>query len=132
MKRVIYVSHRHSSTSNVEINNIVNVAKEFNNIHDIKGVLVSLPDHFYQVLEGPDNIVIKLMERIEKDHRHHSVNVFSDEAISNYEFGKWSMIHHDIDEEFADFFYLLSNFANHPNYEDTQIRGIKMMLLGLS
>lgn len=132
MKRVIYISHRQASTTNEDIDDIVKVAKEINGANHIKGVLISLPEHFYQVLEGPVSAVSEVMGRIVKDHRHHSVKVFSEESISGYQFAKWTMVHYEVDEEFTDYYYLLSKFATSPNYEDNYIKGIKMMLLGLS
>lgn len=132
MKQIIYVSQRNASTTEKDIDDIVNTSKDFNHSEGITGVLVSLPNYFYQVLEGPATVLDELIERIRNDQRHCNMKVFINTSIPAQQFGKWSMVHHEIDEQFADYFWVLSKFAAEPNYDEIQTRGIEMMLLGLT
>ncbi len=57
----------------------------------ITGVLALFDDRFVQVIEGPDNIVERLFDRIVDDPRHRDVRLISRKVIDERHFGHWSM-----------------------------------------
>ena len=94
--------------------------------------MISLPEHFYQVIEGPAQAIDSLLHKLKKDRRHHSIRIFSDKTVQAYEFGKWAMIHHEIDEEYEDYFWVLSRYASDIQLKNASTSGIEMLLKGFS
>jgi hypothetical protein len=57
----------------------------------IESALISGPDYFAQVLEGPPAAVHPLFERIHQDTRHHDVLALPERAVTERTFPDWSM-----------------------------------------
>ena len=64
-----------------DLNDILSKARDFNAKHQIYGVLYYANNSFFQCLEGEEEILNDLMQRIMQDPRHHEINVF--EAIKS-------------------------------------------------
>ena len=57
----------------------------------ITGVLIFVDGAFLQILEGEKKDVFDLMERIQRDPRHHDIKVFYEEEVDERAFASWSM-----------------------------------------
>lgn len=66
-------------------------AQKFNQEHGLTGLLLYTGDHFLQMLEGDYHELTPLFERIEKDDRHHSVEVVLGAPATKRNFPDWSM-----------------------------------------
>ena len=62
-----------------------------NKLADITGLLVYVDGNFLQVLEGEQEAVTALLEKISKDRRHKDVKVVYKTSIENRTFNSWQM-----------------------------------------
>ncbi|WP_093411154.1 BLUF domain-containing protein [Salegentibacter flavus] len=56
-------------------------SNEFNNSHDITGVLLYSETNFFQLIEGEEKEIKDLYSRIEKDPRHRNIIKFVDKPV---------------------------------------------------
>lgn len=62
-----------------------------NKLADVTGLLVYVDGNFLQVLEGEQEVVTALLEKISKDRRHKDVKVVYKTSIENRTFNSWQM-----------------------------------------
>lgn len=74
-----------------DVREICAVAGLHNARAGITGILTFHTGKFAQILEGPENELRDLMQRIAFDPRHHSLKVTMDRAIAARQFDEWSM-----------------------------------------
>ncbi len=107
MKRVTYISRFAKQLSGEEINEIGRVSQKNNSRDEITGVLISTADIFYQEIEGEEESIDTLFEKIKRDTRHKDVLCLKTEKnIEQRRYPKWSMKTVNIDAE--------SNILMHP------------------
>ncbi len=80
MKRLTYVSKLNAVLDEEEILEIGRISSENNKKIDVTGVLISVRDYFFQVLEGEAATVDALVEKISRDHRHTEITILSAET----------------------------------------------------
>ena len=80
MKRLTYVSKLNAVLDQEEILEIGRISSINNKKRDVTGVLISVRDYFFQVLEGECTIVDELVEKIARDPRHHEITILSAET----------------------------------------------------
>jgi len=97
MLSLIYVSTSVKLLNDEELLNILKVSRENNVSKDITGLLLYKGGNFMQVLEGPDEIVNSLYEKIRTDPRHKDVSIISREQISARQFSNWEMAFQNLD-----------------------------------
>lgn len=76
-----------------EVAKILEVSLAHNRARSITGALVSTPEHFAQVLEGPREAVTSLMATIAADSRHRDIALLARETIPQRSFPRWSLAH---------------------------------------
>ena len=62
-----------------------------NKLADVTGLLVYVDGQFLQVLEGEQEVVAALLEKISKDRRHKDVKVVYKTGIERRTFNAWQM-----------------------------------------
>tara|TARA_B100000929_G_C15462091_1_gene404880 strand:- start:799 stop:1209 length:411 start_codon:yes stop_codon:yes gene_type:complete len=67
---ISYVSSVNPELTGDQIQEVLNFSKNWNNDHDITGILLYSEGNFFQVLEGEQKILQSLFSRIESDKRH--------------------------------------------------------------
>lgn len=97
MLSLIYVSTSVNLLSEPELLDILRVSRENNQSKDVTGLLLYKGGNFMQVLEGPDDKVEELFNKIKGDPRHKDVNVISREQISARQFPAWEMAFQNLD-----------------------------------
>ena len=97
MLSLLYVSTSINLLSDEELVDILKVSRENNKALDITGLLLYKGGNFMQVLEGPDEVVNSLYEKIKIDARHKDVTVISSEQISARQFPAWEMAFQNLD-----------------------------------
>jgi len=97
MLSLIYVSTSVKLLSDEELLGILKVSRENNSSKDITGLLLYKGGNFMQVLEGPDEVVTSLYEKIKLDARHKDVAIISKEQISARQFSSWEMAFQNLD-----------------------------------
>lgn len=79
---------------------IIKVARAFNAIHGVTGVLVFDGHRFLQHLEGPQEVLQDLIVRIARDTRHtHFSLQHAGVKAGRRQFANWSMAYAPIDDE---------------------------------
>lgn len=92
MKRVMYISTATIRLTDHEVGEIGRVSSLNNAREDITGVLFSAHEFFFQILEGDDEAVDRVLQRIRKDPRHRDVLILKvEQDIAEHLFSKWSM-----------------------------------------
>lgn len=105
MRQVIYRSTTTAGSGRAsdDIPAILAQAVARNGIDGITGLLYTEDDHFLQVIEGPEDSIADLVERLDADPRHRDVRILVDRTIDEREFGDWTMIYRDRRESTDDF-----------------------------
>ena len=70
MKRIMYVSTVAKSLPEEEISAISRSSSKNNRKIGVTGILLSAHEFFFQILEGQEVVVDRLLERIRRDPRH--------------------------------------------------------------
>lgn len=92
LKRLTYVSKLNAELDEEEILDIGRKASINNKKIDVTGVLISVRDYFFQVLEGEESIVDELVEKISRDPRHNEITILSAETgCEERLFTEWGM-----------------------------------------
>ncbi|TCB34944.1 BLUF domain-containing protein [Acinetobacter sp. ANC 4910] len=95
-----------SETRLQDLRDILSEARDFNVKLKIKGVLCYADGCFFQCLEGEQDSVLSLLNKIKKDQRHYDLSILSQQQIqTDFHFPDWSMKyigkHSDIHHFFA-------------------------------
>lgn len=92
MLELVYVSHASKSMSHQELVEILDKARHNNAAIGVTGILLyDGQDLFLQVLEGPENKVEHLYDKIKTDARHHRVLTLWRSKITSRSFPDWKM-----------------------------------------
>ena len=97
MLSLIYVSSSVREMNPEELMDILKVSRENNVVSDVTGLLLYKGGNFMQALEGPDDVVRALYEKIKKDPRHKDVSIISTEQIQKRQFSAWEMAFTNLD-----------------------------------
>ena len=94
MYQFCYASKSTSSKVDLleDLTNILKEARDFNHRYQVTGVLYFADGYFFQCLEG-ECLTLKslLLERLNKDPRHHNIKLFETKEIEYPSFPDWSM-----------------------------------------
>lgn len=107
MLSLIYVSSSVREMNAEELMDILKVSRENNVSWDVTGLLLYKGGNFMQALEGPEDVVMALYEKIKKDPRHKDVSIISQEQIQKRQFPAWEMAFTNLDNP---------EIANEPGY----------------
>lgn len=89
------------ATSHLERSELIDIAEisQRNNIElGVSGMLIYNNREFLQLLEGPREKVVSLMNKISEDPRHASIRIIWQHDIENKGFEKWDMGFVDMDD----------------------------------
>jgi hypothetical protein len=88
---IIYGSVETRFFSQIQLSELLALARARNQGLDISGVLLHQKGLFVQVLEGDEPVVGALYDRITRDPRHKNVAVFRRGPVQTRQFPAWSM-----------------------------------------
>jgi adenylate cyclase len=92
MKRIIYISKIANPLSNKEIESIGIISSQNNKRRNVTGTLVFFEKMFFQIIEGDDNEVDRLFEKIGNDPRHSDIiRLKTEDDINDRLFPNWYM-----------------------------------------
>ncbi len=89
--QVIYTSCPCESFTPAALSDVMDVSRRNNLRHDITGILLHTEDQILQVVEGPQEAVLQLMERIRADTRHEDLRIILAHTVARRDFGEWNM-----------------------------------------
>ena len=97
LKYIVYYSFSQSEISSSELKQLLGRAREWNDSHEITGLLVYRYNkkfkrgNFLQIIEGPKKSISATWDRIAADNRHHTITVLEDGSFEDRNFSNWSM-----------------------------------------
>ncbi len=91
LKSLTYTSLASLDLNSGDLEAIHRKALELNALDGITGLLVFNGTRFLQVIEGVDNAVNELVERLRRDSRHSGLEVRAESKIETRSFPDWSM-----------------------------------------
>jgi hypothetical protein len=91
MNEVVYVSAARTLLDPLQLGEILSVARRNNAQLGVTGILLYHQGSFMQVLEGAEDALSTLFERICRDPRHTRIVKLRERAITTRGFGAWSM-----------------------------------------
>ncbi len=83
---ISYVSTVSPNISNTDILRLMDHVSFHNNTIGFTGILIHSEGNFFQVLEGKEEIVKMMFERIKKDPRHYNIIKMLDKEINDSSF----------------------------------------------
>ncbi|KOY51594.1 BLUF domain-containing protein [Polaribacter dokdonensis] len=86
-----YYSEAAEGTTKKDLISILEASKKNNLEYGISGCLIYYKASFYQILEGPKNEILNLIEVIKKDSRNKNLNIIFQGMKSGRIFGEWNM-----------------------------------------
>lgn len=91
--QLIYRSHStiDRAKSQEELGRILRISRANNAERGVTGALLMYGDWFAQVLEGPQNVVETLYDKIKADSRHNTLDVRSAKPVETRAFHQWAM-----------------------------------------
>lgn len=92
LKRLLYVSTMLIPMSDADILELGRLSSLNNRKLGLTGILISVHEYFFQILEGPEAVLDGLLDKIRCDARHRDVTVLSAEyGLSERLFSDWGM-----------------------------------------
>lgn len=97
---LIYVSKSVQMLSSTQLTELVAKSAAKNTAINVTGVLLKVGNQFLQVLEGPEQAVDQLYDKIGRDERHTGMRLLYKEPLGERIFGQWSMGLLELDDDF--------------------------------
>lgn len=91
MLEIIYESKASEGVGAADLFNIIQKSADNNAQAGLTGFLIFSHDRFFQVIEGPKERIVDLMQRLEQDPRHQSIRVVDQRTITQTSFPQWRM-----------------------------------------
>src|SRR5262245_17373729 len=98
MISLIYVSSATRLLSEEELLNLLQLSRSNNEQIEITGMLLYKGGNFMQVIEGPEEAVTALYQKILQDPRHTGIMLLSKEPLKERQFPDWSMGFQNLDK----------------------------------
>lgn len=91
IERLLYQSTASYNLGTLQLFNLLTQAQQHNERLQLTGHLLYFRQQFTQCIEGPTVHVEALWQRIQKDPRHHDVELLQRRPIEARRFSEWSM-----------------------------------------
>ena len=91
LKSLTYTSLARLDLDASDLEAIHRTARELNSLDGITGLLVFNGTHFLQIIEGTDQAINDLVERLRRDPRHGGFEIRDERRIEARSFPGWSM-----------------------------------------
>ncbi|WP_207429442.1 BLUF domain-containing protein [Pedobacter sp. SYSU D00535] len=88
---IVYLSNATEALSSEELKDILTVSRANNSKMGVSGVLIYCDGNILQVLEGLEENVLKVYDKIKTDPRHTDLIILQQRGISGRSFEDWSM-----------------------------------------
>jgi hypothetical protein len=93
LSSLLYISLAPPSADEQTVQHILATSRRRNTALGVSGALLKYAGYYLQVLEGEQQAVQQLYERIRLDARHFDARVAAVESISERQFSGWAMHH---------------------------------------
>jgi len=114
LTRLLYVSRARHGLTEDDVMNILETSRAHNAREGITGVLCYGTGYFAQIIEGPDNEVLRLYVNIARDPRHHDCLLLYLSPTWERLFAQWTMGYVDSTREPTLSFDRLAKYRSEP------------------
>jgi len=97
---ISYVSTVNPALTETQIQEALDFTRNWNNNHNITGILLYSEGNFFQVLEGEKQLLIDLFGRIKADERHHNIITIFQKEIPNIHFDGYEVDFISLDDRY--------------------------------
>lgn len=112
---LVYISFATQEMSDDDLMRILTVSRENNSKNNITGMLLYREGFFIQALEGEEDTVIALYNKIAADPRHRNVILIYKNEITERTFSSWAMGFNRISAEQAESVPGFTDFLKNPD-----------------
>jgi hypothetical protein len=91
LKTVTYTSRAQLDLLDEDLSEIHDKARHFNALNGITGILIYDGVRFLQIVEGPEEAIDELTDRLRLDRRHSAFEVRDERLVVQRSFPAWSM-----------------------------------------
>lgn len=91
LKIVVFISC-FSNKQDTPVDEVIEICNNFNNTHNLKGMLITNGEDILQCIQGEQEIVDNLVDRIKRDNRHRQMNIVYDKYIQDEIFTDWKCV----------------------------------------
>ena len=91
LKSLTYTSRAQLDLSDADLLEIHESARHFNILNGVTGLLIFDGGRFLQIVEGAEEAVDELVERLRRDRRHSAFEVSDERYVSQRSFPDWAM-----------------------------------------
>ncbi len=92
IKFVIYVSKVSVPLSKTALNDLIAESRHNNKENLITGILLHIDGVFLQYIEGPEDKIDQLYQKIKEDDRHRDLNILESGLIQTRKYKEWQML----------------------------------------
>ncbi len=96
---VLYVSSASYPLTREDLERLLTDARAWNKGHDVTGILLHCGGNFMQLLEGPQESVLRTFARVVASSQHHTVTELLNGPASGRIFGEWAMADSQVNPE---------------------------------
>jgi ABC-type uncharacterized transport system YnjBCD ATPase subunit len=89
--QLVYLSQRAAYCDEAALDQLLKQSITNNKANDITGILMRCDTHFFQYIEGEQNVVLALYQKIKADPRHSELVTVSSGVIERRAFANWEM-----------------------------------------
>ncbi len=100
--QIVYLSESTIKIGERELLSLLARARENNAKLGITGLLYFNAGHFLQMLEGPEDLVLAVYQKISKDQRHNNLKLIFEGIGNNRFFHQWTMGYRNHEEYYVD------------------------------
>lgn len=91
LKTITYTSRAQLDLTEDDLLEIHETARHLNVLDGITGLLIFDGNRFLQIIEGPEDAIDELVERLRRDRRHSAFELRDERSINERTFSQWSM-----------------------------------------
>ena len=128
LKTICYTSLHAKEIPAYQIEMLFHQVRTFNELNEIKGVLFSGFDRFFQIIEGPESLIDSLYESIKKDSRHKDISQILNTKINSYSFKDFGTGYNTIKS--LDSMLGLQNYLSSPSFKSSSHAKIFLQGIG--
>lgn len=130
--QLVYLSSSSAQYSKEDLVNILEISRRNNTARDVTGLLLYHDGNIIQFLEGKEEAVSALYDRIARDNRHKGVLPLLRRKIDRRDFGSWSMgfknIRDDEKESLDGFNDLMNSLSSHTIADPTMSKQVQRLI----
>ena len=118
MKAICYISSFSKGLTRHMIDDMILTINRNNRIRRVTGILIIRNKHFFQILEGHDNIINDLFQKISLDPRHKGIIKLLDSEIEDRLFNDYNCGEFEVFQKYSDTkkLYLYFNWIKNADY----------------